>query len=78
MTPLRQFKGVPTEVIRKAEGKQFVGVVCTPAYIGIDRRVSPGTVILTSLPLKSENSLAFLMLVGSYIVWSTISLSCSA
>jgi len=24
MTPLRQFKGVPTEVIRKAEGKQFV------------------------------------------------------
>lgn len=26
MTPLRQFKGVPAEVIRKAEGKQFVGV----------------------------------------------------
>jgi hypothetical protein len=25
MTPLRQFKGVPGEVIRKAEGKQFVG-----------------------------------------------------
>ena len=24
MTPLRQFKGVPAEVIRKAEGKQFV------------------------------------------------------
>lgn len=24
MTPLRQFKGVPSEVIRKAEGKQFV------------------------------------------------------
>lgn len=24
MTPLRQFRGVPTEVIRKAEGKQFV------------------------------------------------------
>ncbi|KAF5318824.1 hypothetical protein D9619_010989 [Psilocybe cf. subviscida] len=23
MTPLRQFKGVPTEVVRKAEGKQF-------------------------------------------------------
>lgn len=23
MTPLRQFKGVPQEVIRKAEGKQF-------------------------------------------------------
>jgi pre-mRNA-splicing helicase BRR2 len=26
MTPLRQFKGVPQEVIRKAEGKQFVGL----------------------------------------------------
>ena len=24
MTPLRQFKGVPNEVVRKAEGKQFV------------------------------------------------------
>jgi len=24
MTPLRQFKGVPSEVVRKAEGKQFV------------------------------------------------------
>lgn len=24
MTPLRQFRGVPQEVIRKAEGKQFV------------------------------------------------------
>ena len=24
MTPLRQFKGVPAEVVRKAEGKQFV------------------------------------------------------
>jgi len=24
MTPLRQFKGVPTDVIRKEEGKQFV------------------------------------------------------
>ena len=24
MTPLRQFKGVPQEVIRKAEGKQFI------------------------------------------------------
>ena len=26
MTPLRQFKGVPNEVVRKAEGKQFVSV----------------------------------------------------
>jgi pre-mRNA-splicing helicase BRR2 len=24
MTPLRQFKGVPPEILRKAEGKQFV------------------------------------------------------
>jgi hypothetical protein len=27
MTPLRQFKGVPTEIIRKAEGKQFVSIL---------------------------------------------------
>ena len=27
MTPLRQFKGVPAEIIRKAEGKQFVSSV---------------------------------------------------
>lgn len=26
MTPLRQFKGVPQEVVRKAEGKQFVRI----------------------------------------------------
>lgn len=26
MTPLRQFRGVPADVIRKAEGKQFVCV----------------------------------------------------
>jgi hypothetical protein len=26
MTPLRQFRGVPTEVVRKAEGKQFVSL----------------------------------------------------
>lgn len=24
MTPLRQFRGVPADIIRKAEGKQFV------------------------------------------------------
>ena len=28
MTPLRQFKGVPAEIIRKAEGKQFVRSGC--------------------------------------------------
>lgn len=26
MSPLRQFKGVPGEVVRKAEGKQFVSL----------------------------------------------------
>ena len=30
MTPLHQLKGVPAEVIRKAEGKQFVRVICPP------------------------------------------------
>jgi hypothetical protein len=29
MTPLRQFKGVPAEVVRKAEGKQFVSFSST-------------------------------------------------
>jgi len=36
MTPLRQFKGVLTEVVRKAEGKQFVrhyGLQCDPQSI---------------------------------------------
>lgn len=30
MTPLRQFKGVPADVIRKAEGKQFVSELPFP------------------------------------------------
>ena len=33
MTPLRQFKGVPPEIIRKAEGKQFVS--CCQFSVGI-------------------------------------------
>ena len=33
MTPLRQFKGVPSEIIRKAEGKQFVSFWLTPIEI---------------------------------------------
>jgi len=56
MTPLRQFKGLPTEVIRKAEGKQFVGVValyCVSLLIVMFD--SPGTAISTSLLPKSEN-----------------------
>ena len=27
MTPLRQFKGVPSEVVHKVEGKQFSGLL---------------------------------------------------
>ena len=30
MTPLRQLKGVPAEVIRKAEGEQFVSDIWPP------------------------------------------------
>jgi pre-mRNA-splicing helicase BRR2 len=35
MTPLRQFKGVPPEVVRKAEGKQFVSFydISTPKLL---------------------------------------------
>ena len=29
MTPLRQFKGVPAEVVRKAEGKEFLSHVAS-------------------------------------------------
>ena len=32
MTPLRQFKGVPNEIIRKAEGKQFVSIFSVEVY----------------------------------------------
>jgi len=28
MTPLRQFKGMPNEVVQKAEGKQFINCFC--------------------------------------------------
>ena len=30
MAPLRQLKGVPAEVFRKATGKQFVSDICPP------------------------------------------------
>ena len=47
MTPLRQFKGVPAEVIRKAEGKQFVRCchLCSVLMLTIPN--SRGTGILT-------------------------------
>lgn len=33
MTPLRQFKGLQSDVIRKAEGKQFVSVFYCDLYV---------------------------------------------
>ena len=50
MTPLRQFKGVPQEVIRKAEGKQFVRLPTKVLPRDTDTSVrpsSPGTDIST-------------------------------
>jgi hypothetical protein len=56
MTRLRQFKGVPNEVIRKAEGKQFVGLLCSNfVLVLIVAFNSPGTVVSISLLPKSEN-----------------------
>jgi hypothetical protein len=46
MTPLRQFKGVPQEVIRKAEAKQFVSASSTVAiYADESRSRGTGTLI---------------------------------
>jgi len=44
MTPLPQFKGVPTDVVCTAEGKQFVSIV-PPFFFGlkvIDKHFNPG------------------------------------
>jgi len=38
MTPLRQFKGVPADVVRKAEGKQFVS---HPSYFLLVFLINP-------------------------------------
>ncbi len=48
MTPLRQFHGVPADVIRKAEGKQFVShpSPCLPRLCLDFRIISLGTAIL--------------------------------
>jgi hypothetical protein len=39
MTPLRQFDKVPSDVIRKAEGKQFVSALLIDGTHGIDARL---------------------------------------
>ena len=51
MAPLRQFKGVPTEVIRKAEGKQFVSDICLPTVLLLKMPIfhSVGSVAQSSL-----------------------------
>jgi len=36
MTPLRQFKGVPPDIIRRAEAKQFVSTSTAPDPHPID------------------------------------------
>ena len=46
MTPLRQFKGVPPEIVRKAEGKQFVSFGQPPVgtyRLHLHHHFSPGT-----------------------------------
>ena len=56
MTPLRQFKGVPQEVIRKAEGKQFVSKPLPSNNLrGTEIFFSRGIVTSTSTPLSLEN-----------------------
>jgi hypothetical protein len=49
MTPLRQFKGIPTEVVRKAEGKQFVSIIsfCIFAFLTSHLTLSLGIDTLT-------------------------------
>ena len=56
MVPLRQFKGVPQEVIRKAEGKQFVSRPLPSNNLqGTEFFFSRGIVTSTSPPLRLEN-----------------------
>jgi hypothetical protein len=47
MTPLRQFRGVPNEVVRKAEGKQFVSRFSTFLSVFSPSSISLGIVTLT-------------------------------
>ena len=46
MTPLRQFKGVPKDIIRKAEAKQFVSAKLFINKFALTLHLSPGTVTL--------------------------------
>jgi hypothetical protein len=67
MAPLRQFKGVPQEVVRKAEGKQFVS---SSGYIILRSRppdFSIDTIISTSIRPRLESSSAFRMWGGWFI-----------
>ena len=41
MTPLRQFKGVPKDVIRKAESKQFVSTFDKVINLSLKRNLQP-------------------------------------
>jgi len=49
MTPLRQYKGVPSEVIRKAEGKQFVSDICPPIVLLLTTPMFHSLGIVTSI-----------------------------
>jgi hypothetical protein len=46
MTPLRQFRGVPGDVLRRAEAKQFVSESIYAKHAIIDINHSHGTVTL--------------------------------
>jgi hypothetical protein len=78
MTPLRQFKGVPQEVVRKAEGKQFVSRYGILIFIFANFDIlSLGTVILISARPRSGSLSAYQMLGGWFTDWSIISLNYS-
>jgi hypothetical protein len=80
MTPLRQFKGVPQEVVRKAEGKQFVspsGWYILRFHLPDLVVLSLGTVISTSARPRLESSSGFQMREGWFIDWFTASLNYS-
>jgi pre-mRNA-splicing helicase BRR2 len=61
MTPIRQFKGVPPEIIRKAEGKQFVSFGQLLMERGANTTVSALVPILRPGSSFSLDSLFMLM-----------------
>ena len=79
MTPLHQFKGVPTDVVHKAEGKQFISCSLYAFLIlnMTNPHYSPGIAISISHCPKLVNSLVFPMLVNLYTVLCIISQSFS-